>query len=234
MASEDSDHVMPGLLAVHRLNDFRNIRQTLMGLVDSCVNQLNAAGELLEIPPLRCSQWMFGEERNNLFDQIRPTPHSIAKQVFFVVVVPPVWQYVTRAEELHEIIQAPNALCTLGDYKLVRHLVASFVAFPTRPIWLPDEADGEATLSVYKTNNPTKLNQPFLLVFCTHRIVTIPPTSDGIRSVRYSGFPAYSRMHTVRLPVRGATNYLRTVPTVTTWTEAQAVGAFLADSHGRP
>jgi hypothetical protein len=28
--------------------------------------------------------------------------------------------------------------------------------------------------------------------------------------------------------------YLRTVPTVTTWTEIQAVGTFLADSHGRP
>jgi hypothetical protein len=31
------------------------------------------------------------------------------------------------------------------------------------------------------------------------------------RSARYSGFPAYGRMRTAQLPVRGATNYLRTV-----------------------
>ena len=52
------------------------------------------------------------------------------------------------------------------------HLIAGFVAFPARPIWLSDEADGEASLSVYKANNPAKLNQSFLLIFRTERIVT--------------------------------------------------------------
>src|SRR5271165_1261587 len=104
-----------------------------------------------------------------------------------------------------------NALGALRDGELVSHLIAGSVAFPPCPRWLPDKADGEAALSVYETNNPTELNQPFLLVFCTHGIVTVPATWDGTRSLGYSVFPAYSQMRTARLPVRGATIYLRTV-----------------------
>jgi hypothetical protein len=98
----------------------------------------------------------------------------------------------------------------------LRRFIAGFVASAARPVWLPNEPDGEASLSVYKTYNPAELNQPFLLVFCTHDIVTVPPTWDGTRSLGYSGFPAYGQMRTARLPARGATIYLRTVPHVTT------------------
>ena len=55
----------------------------------------------------------------------------------------------------------------------MRYLIAGPVAAPALPIRLPDEADREASFSVYKTNNPAaKLDQPFLLVFRTDRIVT--------------------------------------------------------------
>jgi hypothetical protein len=37
---------------------------------------------------------------------------------------------------------------------------------------LADEADGEASFSVYETKDPTDGDQPFLLVFRTVRIVT--------------------------------------------------------------
>jgi hypothetical protein len=37
---------------------------------------------------------------------------------------------------------------------------------------LADDADGEASFSVYETKDPTDRDQPFLLVFRTVRIVT--------------------------------------------------------------
>ena len=51
-------------------------------------------------------------------------------------------------------------------------IIASLVAFPAYPIWLSDKTDGEASFSVYKTNNPAELHQPFLLITCTGQIVT--------------------------------------------------------------
>ena len=53
MVSEDTDQVLPGLLAIHRLSDFCDIRQTHMSSMDAGINQLNTAGELLKIPLLR-------------------------------------------------------------------------------------------------------------------------------------------------------------------------------------
>ncbi len=53
MVSEDSDQVLPGLLAIHRLSDFGDVRETHMGPVHTGVNQLHAADELLKVPLLR-------------------------------------------------------------------------------------------------------------------------------------------------------------------------------------
>lgn len=97
-----------------------------------------------------------------------------------------------------------HALSALCHGELVSHLKAGLVAFSARPTWLSNEADGEAALSVYKTNNPAKPDQSFLLISCTRHILTVPPTSDGTRSAGYSGVPAYGQMRTARLPVRGA------------------------------
>jgi len=69
MASEDSDQLMPGLLAIHRLNDFRYVRETLVGLVGAFVDEVDAAGELLEIPSLRRVHPM--SEKNGMIFSIR-------------------------------------------------------------------------------------------------------------------------------------------------------------------
>ena len=60
----------------------------------------------------------------------------------------------------------------------MEHLIAGRVALPPRPVRLPDEANGEASLSVYKAENPAKLDQPFLLIFRTRHIVTVEVASD--------------------------------------------------------
>ena len=64
-----------------------------------------------------------------------------------------------------EVTGGPSVACDrLPDLPAVYAFV--------RPIWLPDEADGEASLSVYKANNPAKSDQPFLLIVRTQHVVT--------------------------------------------------------------
>ena len=53
MVSEDSDQILPGLSAIHRLSDFRDVRETRMGPMDTHVDHLDTAGELLKVPLLR-------------------------------------------------------------------------------------------------------------------------------------------------------------------------------------
>src|SRR5215467_13946944 len=97
----------------------------------------------------------------------------------------------------------------------MRDLVSGRVASSPLSAWLPNEADREASFSVYKTDHPaTELDQPFLLVFRTRHIVTVDIRSDIASSARYSGFPAYGQMRTAPLLMRGATKCLRQLHTV--------------------
>jgi len=99
--------------------------------------------------------------------------------------------------------------------KSVSNLITGLVALPAHPVGLPNEADGEASLSVYETDHPaTLLVESFLLIVRTRHVVTIVnvASDDTMSSARYSEFPAYSQMHTALLPERGAAIiYLRTV-----------------------
>ncbi len=138
-------------------------------------------------------------------------------------------------KKLVELLQTRDALCALRDRKFVSHLIAGPVALATRPRWLPNESDGEASLSVYKTNNPAELNQPFLLIVCTRHIVTVPPAWDGTRSAGYSGFQHMARCSPHGYPCGGQRSTLGPFLTVTTRVSyARAARTFLADSHGRP
>ena len=123
----------------------------------------------------------------------------------------------TNTEEALELVEARDAPGALYDDKAVRYLIAGCVAAPTRAVRLPNEADREASFSVYKTDNPASCNQPFLLIFRTVQIVTAhgnPPWSRvtlGRVPDGYSGFPAYSRMHLPHYCDKGQRIYLRTV-----------------------
>jgi hypothetical protein len=52
MASEDSEKVGSGLLAIHRLRDLHDVGQPLTSEVMTRVDQFNALRELLEVTPL--------------------------------------------------------------------------------------------------------------------------------------------------------------------------------------
>jgi hypothetical protein len=104
MASEDSDQFGPGLLAVHRLSDLRDIGQPLEGEVMTCRNLLDATRELLEVALLRRSHRVPAKERTDRFDQLRAAPYHEAIQMLTMVVIALVAKHLTDTEERNELM----------------------------------------------------------------------------------------------------------------------------------
>ncbi len=211
MASEDSDQLVPGGPPVHRLDDLSDLNQAADIKMPAVRYQLHTARELLKVTLLRRPQGIGLEERHYRAYEVVPAVYDELAQVLAVIVLTPVHVDPAYAEEASELLQCRPATDTLRHNKPMRDLVPSFVASAIPPAWLPDEPDGEASLSVHKASDPAELNQPFLLISCTHHIVTVPSTWDRTRSVGFSGFPAYSQMLTAWLPTRRAAIHLRTV-----------------------
>jgi hypothetical protein len=179
------------------------------------LDQLNTMRELLEVEPFRRSERMLMKERDDPFQQIAPLANDVPVQVLAMVVLSTVRQYLSDSEEILELVEAFDAFLALCHHELVRYLVASSVASSPRPVCLPNEADREASFSVYKADHPaTELDQSFLLIVrITRHVVTIvdAQSDDTISSAGYPGFPAYGQMRTMPLPAWGAAFYLRTV-----------------------
>jgi hypothetical protein len=199
MASEDSDQILPRLPLIHRLRDLRDFDQAGRCQMPTGLADLKTTNELLEVVPLRCLKRVGLEERGDHVEKINPSTHGVSIQVLLVVVVPSVDVDGAHSEETPELLESSDASCTLHDHETVGHLEASLVPLPTHPIGLPNEADREASFSIYKTDDPASPDQPFLLVFRTNRIVTAHTHRVRRVPVGYSGFPAYSRIQTVTL-----------------------------------
>ena len=196
MASEDSDQLWFGRFAVHRLHHLRDLQQPVGTEVPTFPDDSQAQHELFKVPPLWRAKRMTLEERDYRPQEVLASIHDVLRKWLAVIVVPPMDVDPTHAEEVLQLFQRGAAADALRHDEPVRHLIPGLVAFPIRAVWLPNESDEEASLSVYKASNPAKLNQPFLLISCTHSIVTVLPAWDRTRSLGYSGFPAYSQMHT--------------------------------------
>lgn len=113
------------------------------------------------------------EERNNNPQQILSPSHDISMGMLFVIVVPGIDEDLTDPEEFPEFVQTPDALGTLRHSELVTHLETGPISSASRSIGLLDKPDAEASLTVDKPGHPAQPDQPFLLVTCTHRIVTV-------------------------------------------------------------
>jgi hypothetical protein len=103
MASEDSDQFGPGLLAVHRLSDLRDIGQSLEREVPARIDHLHATSELRKVALLRRPHRVLPEERDDRVDQLRSPPNHVAVQVFPMVVVSLVCEDLTNPEEAREL-----------------------------------------------------------------------------------------------------------------------------------
>ena len=141
MASEDSDQLSPGLLAVHGLCDLGDTDEPFVAQVHAVIDQLDTPRELLEVPLLRGMHRVSPEERNDPLDQVDAFTHDISVQVLAVVVVPTVRYDLAHPEERSELVKAVDALRSLRYGELMSHLIASSVAGSALPARLPDKAD---------------------------------------------------------------------------------------------
>ena len=141
MASEDSDQVMPGFLAVHGLRDLDDLDQTLRIEVPAGGDELHAAGERFEVVPLGRAKRMLAEERNNDFHEIRAPIHAVLQEILAMIVLPRIASNPPDPEEAVKLLETGAARNTLRDSQAVTHLVAGLVVAPPLPAWLPVETD---------------------------------------------------------------------------------------------
>ena len=141
MASEDSDQVVPGFLAIHGLRDLDDRDQTIRGQVPAAGDELHAAGKSLEVVALRRHERMRLEERNNHVQELRAILHAILQEVLAVVVMPCVSIDPPDPEEAVKILEARAARLALRDSEAMGHLIAGRVAASARSIWLSNETD---------------------------------------------------------------------------------------------
>ena len=200
MASEDSDQLRSGCLAIHRLDDLRDLYETVGLQMSTRLDYPHTECELFEVCLLGRPKRMGFKERDDGSKKLIASSHDELSQVFSMIVVALADVHAARAEEAAKLLQRTPTRDALRHNKPMRHLEPGSVASAVLPTWLSDEPDGEASLSVHKANHPAELDQSFLLVSCTHGIVTVSVTWDGTRSLGYSGFPAYSRILTTWLP----------------------------------
>lgn len=179
MVSEDSDQSRSGLSPVHRLGDLSDLDQPLTCQVPTSSDHLDAPCELDEVVLLGRDHRMFCEERDDHVEQVAASSHDEPVQVLTVVVVALVAKHLTDTEEPLELVQGSDVALALCYCELVTHLVAGDVALPRRPFGLTYEAHGEASFSLYETDDPASLDQSFLLIACTHRIVTVATVPAG-------------------------------------------------------
>src|SRR5207237_8747098 len=93
-----------------------------------------------------------------------------------------------------------NASRPLNHSELRLHLPSSLRCRVTL------DRHAEAAFAVDEPGHPSGRPQSFLLIVRTRHVVTIVNAASDVTmsSAGYSEFPAYSQMHTVLLPARGA------------------------------
>ena len=104
MASEDSEKLEPGLLAIHRLGDLHDPDEPVFRQMLAGIDQLKTLRKLREVLALGRVQRVCLKEWNDHVDQIRPSPHNVAIQVLSVLVVTPVGNHLSHTEELLQFV----------------------------------------------------------------------------------------------------------------------------------
>ena len=107
---------------------------------------------------------MLLEEWDDHIQKIATAMNCVQVHVLAVIVVSRVHVHAADAEELTKIVKHADASSALHHNEVVIDLIAGSVASSIPSIRLPDEADGEATFSVYETSDPSRVDRSFLLI----------------------------------------------------------------------
>jgi hypothetical protein len=141
MASEDSDQLVSGFLAIHRLSYFRDLNQSFSRKMPTNRDELYHHCELLEVALLGSAERVPPKVRDDHVHQISPPANDIPIEMFSVIVVPLVREYLADAEVLAELVQSVDAALALRNRELMSDLIASLVAASANSAWLADKTD---------------------------------------------------------------------------------------------
>jgi hypothetical protein len=165
MVSEDSQG-LGWFPMIHRLRDLRNLDNAFHREVSTETHQLDDPYELLEVSPLRSSQWVLPEERDDLGTEILDSVDVVSEEILTMIVTSPVAIDSAAAEETNQFLESITTRLSLYHVESRSHLPSES--------HLVTSIDGtaEAAFSIYETHNPSCGREPFLLVFRTRQFVT--------------------------------------------------------------
>jgi hypothetical protein len=165
MVSEDSQDF--GWLAViHRLSNLRDLNDARHSEMNATIHEFNNPCKLLEVLPLRRLQRMFLKERDDNVPQVRESTDVVTGEILPVVVVTPVHVHMTASEKAVHVIQDCTATRRLDNHK-------SGLNLPTKPrTTVSENGTAETAFAIDKTDNPSVVQESFLLVFRIPHIFT--------------------------------------------------------------
>jgi hypothetical protein len=141
MASEDSDQFLSGFLAIHRLCKLGDVDEPAGAQMPSCLDDVQAPRESLEVILLSALEAIFPEERNDHFHEIPSTTHVVLNQMLTMVVVSPVHVQSADPEKALKLLEAGSTARTLRHDEPMEHLIADCVALSLRSTGLSNETD---------------------------------------------------------------------------------------------
>ena len=207
MVSEDSQD-LGWFPMIHRLSDLSDLYEARPRQVSPLTHQIDDSYELFEVFPLRRSQRMFTEEWDDYIPQVRKSTDVVPVEILPVIIV----------STIHVDLAAPKVAAQLFQDRTTTgalHNHEGRLDLPVKPhASVAKDRTAEAALSIHETDDPSLVQEPFLLIFRISHIVTAAHqpvlqqrciTACEWRVVENSpGFPAYSRLLSTSLPTRGA------------------------------
>jgi hypothetical protein len=186
---------------VHHLRDACDLAEPIHGEVDLPAHQPHDLREADELILLCRSQWMCFEKRNDRPDEITEGPDAVSVQVFPMIIVASVTADMAAFEVLLQFMQHVHAPGSLNHTEVRLNLPTETTAL------VPEDRNTEAAFAVDEADDPLLEPWPFLLIARTDGLslgMAAPYCEGGTASTAgYSGFPAYSRLHSTRHRIEG-------------------------------
>ena len=169
MVSEDSQD-LGWLPIIHRLCDLSDLDEAEPRQVSPLTHQVDDLCELLKVFPLQRSQRIFPEERDDNTPQVCKSTDIIPAEILPVIILPTIHIYLAASEEAAHLIQDSTTTRGLHNHKAGLYLPAHCHASVAK-----DRAT-KAALSVDESDDPSLVQESFLLVYRISHIVTASHT----------------------------------------------------------
>ena len=165
MVSEDSQD-FGWLSMIHRFCYLTDLDQARPCQVLPSIYQIDDSYELVEVFPLRGSQRMFLEKRDYHIPQVRKSPDVIPVQILPVIILPTIHVHLAASEEADKVFQDRTTAGALHNHEGRLNLPVQ------RHASVAKDWTAEAALSVDEADDPSLVQESFLLIFRISHIVT--------------------------------------------------------------